>query len=335
VFFLQVSKLAGGNEPLSKQLLQLDPLGTIVFLPAAICLLMALQWGGVTYPWSDGRIIALFVVAGVLFVAFVGVQWWRKEDATVPPRIIKQRSIALSCIYSILVGGSMLVFVFSLPIWFQAVKKVSAVDSGIRMFPMTIGMMCGVIPAGAFVQKTGYYVPMMYVCVVLTSIGAGLITTWEVDTGTSKWIGYQALFGIGLGAGMQQAVMAAQTVLPQADVAMGVALMFFCQNLGGAIWTCLSQTLFINYLSSHLGDLKGLDIPSIVHAGATQLSRTVPPERLAEVLDVYNDALVQAFYVSVGLCCALIIPAVGMEWKSVKEQKQVDGEAPHEEEGKA
>lgn len=264
--------------------------------------------------------IALFSVSGVLLVAFVGIQIWQQEDATVPPRIIKQRSMAFGSAYSVIIGGCMIVLIYCLPIWFQAIKKVSAVQSGIDMFPFTLGMMVGVIPAGVVVQKTGYYVPPMIFCVIVSSIGAGLITTWEVDSSTGAWIGYQAIFGIGMGAGLQQAIMAAQTVLAQEDVAMGVALMFFCQNLGGAVWTCVSQTLFVNYLSSHLAKLPGLDSESIVHAGATELSKIVPSERIGEVLEIYNLALRQAFYVSLGLSCALILPTLGMEWKSVKEE---------------
>lgn len=30
--------------------------------------LLALKWGGVTYPWSSGRIIGLFAAAGALFI---------------------------------------------------------------------------------------------------------------------------------------------------------------------------------------------------------------------------------------------------------------------------
>ena len=37
------------------RLVQFDPVGTIVFIPAIICLLLALQWGGSKYPWSNGN----------------------------------------------------------------------------------------------------------------------------------------------------------------------------------------------------------------------------------------------------------------------------------------
>ena len=41
---------------------QFDPVGTIIFLPCIICLLLALQWGGSKYHWNDGEIPCLWSV---------------------------------------------------------------------------------------------------------------------------------------------------------------------------------------------------------------------------------------------------------------------------------
>lgn len=62
--------------------MQFDPIGTLLFIPAIVCLLLALQWGGTTYAWGSGRIIALFVVFGVCILVFIFVQWWLGDDAT-------------------------------------------------------------------------------------------------------------------------------------------------------------------------------------------------------------------------------------------------------------
>ena len=56
-----------------------------------------------------GRIVVLFVMFGVLAIAFAGVQFWKGDDATVPPRILKQRSIAFGCWYIFCLGGSFFV----------------------------------------------------------------------------------------------------------------------------------------------------------------------------------------------------------------------------------
>jgi MFS family permease len=169
----------------SGRLRKLDPLGTICFLPSIVCLLLALEWGGEKYAWSDGRIIALFVLFGVLLIAFIVIQVWRQEEATVPPRLISQRSIACGLWYVLCLGGSMMVYVYYLPIWFQAVKGVSAVKSGIMSLPLVLGLVAASIMSGIFVSKLGYYNPFMYASVIVMSIGAGLFTTFTTETNHS------------------------------------------------------------------------------------------------------------------------------------------------------
>lgn len=96
---------------LTQQLHKLDPVGTAVFLPSVVCLLLALQWGGTVYPWSDARIIALLTLCPIFLAAFVVVQLWKKETATVPPRIIKQRSVAAGMWLAFSNGASMMTLV--------------------------------------------------------------------------------------------------------------------------------------------------------------------------------------------------------------------------------
>lgn len=96
---------------------RLDPIGMLFFLPAIVSLLLALQWGGSTYAWRDSRIIALFVVFAVLTVAYVAVQILKPQTATIPPKIITQRSVFFSTMFTFFISGAMLVSVSYLPIW--------------------------------------------------------------------------------------------------------------------------------------------------------------------------------------------------------------------------
>ncbi|KAF4459867.1 Major facilitator superfamily domain general substrate transporter [Fusarium albosuccineum] len=313
------------KETLKRQFIRMDPIGTTLFLPGIICLILALQWGGASYPWSDDRIIVLFVVAGVLLVAFIGVQIWRQEDATIPPRIFSQRSIACGVAYAMYIGGGMISLLYTLPIWFQAIKGTSAIQSGIDTIPLVLSLVVGAIMSGAIITRTGYYVPWMFAATILTSVGSGLMTTFKTDTSHSAWIGYQVIFGLGLGTGMQQPSMAAQTVLSQSDVSIGISLMFFAQSLGGAVFVCIGQSLFVNYLSDGLKGISGIDKDAVLEAGATTLTRLIPDNRIHQVLVVYNDALQRAFIVVVAVSCFLVVPALGMEWRSVKNKQQGGG----------
>jgi hypothetical protein len=301
-----------------EQFMKLDPIGTIFFLPGIVCLLLALQWGGTTYAWSNWRIPFLFVIAGLLLGIFVFVQFKMGDNATVPIRIITQRSIASGVYFSAMLPGSMMVVLYFLPQWFQAVKGVSALHSGISTLPIVMSLVVSSFIAGFITLKTGYYVPQLIACTVIMSIGAGLLTTLKVDTNHSLWIAYEFIYGLGLGLGMQQAGMAAQACLAKQDVMTGVALMFFMQGLGGAVFVSVGQVVFSQSLVKKLSTVANVSPYMILHTGATEIRNIVPPQYLDKVLLAYNGALSDTFKVSLASVIATIVAGLTMEWKSVK-----------------
>ena len=320
IFFLHIFEENLQRKPttLQEKAARLDPIGTFLFLPAIICLLLALQWGGLTYSWSNARIIVLLILFGICFVIFVVVQRWKGENATVPGHIFFNRSIIAGAWFSFFTGGAMVTTFYFLPIWFQAIKGATAVKSGIMILPMVIGMMITSISAGILTKKVGYYAPWMIACSVLMPVGAGLISTFTPTSAHPQWIGYQALFGLGLGLGQQQASVAAQTVLALKDVPTGASLMMFCQTLGGAIFISVGNNLFDAKLTSGLASIPGIDIGAVARTGATGLKDMVPATLLPQVLRAYNAALQDTFHLITAAACATIIGALTMEWKSVK-----------------
>jgi len=108
-----------------------------------------------------GRIIALFVLFGLLAIGFAAVQFWKQDNATVPPRILKKRSIAFGSWFALCLGGSFFILIYYIPIWFQAIKGVSAVESGIRNLPMILGLVIISIGSGIGITLIGYYTPFM------------------------------------------------------------------------------------------------------------------------------------------------------------------------------
>ena len=95
--------------------------------------------------------------------------------------------------------------------------------------PFILGMVVFSIFVGGAITAIGYYTPFMYLSAILMPIGAGLLSTLKPDSGHAEWIGYQAIFGFGTGAGFQQPLLAAQAVLPLADIPIGTAIMMFAQ----------------------------------------------------------------------------------------------------------
>lgn len=320
-FLLTLPDRSTTHLPNKQKLAQLDFLGIFFLLPGVVCLLLALQWGGSKYDWNSGRIIALLVLAGVLIIAFILVQIFRPNTATIPPRIFCQRSIIAGFCATFTVGASMMIFVYYLPIWFQAIEGVSAVGSGIRLLPLVLSMVLASISSGALTARVGYYTPFMLFGCVLLSIGAGLLTTLQVNTGEGRWIGYQIIYGFGMGCTFQAPNLAAQTVLATADVPVGTSLMIFSQLLGGAIFTSVGSNVLSNELLKNLAGIPGVNPAQLLNAGATELTQGLAPSEVAPVLSAYNESLRVVLRVGLVMTCVTFLSALALEWRSVKSKK--------------
>ena len=190
--------------------------------------------------------------------------------------------------------------------------------------PMVLSVVVFSMIGGVTITIIGYYTPFAIASSVFLAIGGGLLTTFTPSTGRAKWIGYQVIFGAGVGFGMQQPMLAAQTVLPKKDVPIGTALMMFSNTIGGAIFISVAQNMFTNTLLDGVRKVvPGLNPAIVLATGATAIKNVIPHQYLAGVQEAYNNAIVHAFYVGVGLGAVSIIGSCLMEWKSVKGKKMV------------
>jgi len=255
-------------------------------------------------------------------MTFIGIQIWKGETATVPPRIFKNRNVWGASWFAACVASAFFVMCFYIPIWFQAIKGVSAVKSGIMNLPMILSLVIFSIVSGGLVTTTGYYTPFIYASVVVMSIGAGLLTTFHVDTGHAHWIGYQVVFGAGVGLGMQQTMIVVQASLPSKDVPVGTAILMFSQMLGGSLFVSVAQNVFQNQLLKNLVQLvPGFPASVVLKTGATEVQNVVPSQFISGVLIAYNKALTQTWYVAVAMACLSVGGTVVLEWTSVKGKK--------------
>lgn len=114
-FFLQVSRRGAITKAtLNQKLTKLDLHGTAVFMPAVICLILALQWGGSKYAWANHRILGLLVIFAILTIGFIIIQWWKQEDATIPPRIFLNRNVLGCAWFGAMLGAAFFVLVYYL-----------------------------------------------------------------------------------------------------------------------------------------------------------------------------------------------------------------------------
>ena len=83
---------------------QIDLLGAFFLISGIVCLLLALQWGGSTYPWKDSKVWGCILGFGLIISIFLYMQFRLGDLATIPPRILRQRTVAASAAYSALLA---------------------------------------------------------------------------------------------------------------------------------------------------------------------------------------------------------------------------------------
>ncbi|KAJ3468408.1 hypothetical protein MRS44_002473 [Fusarium solani] len=319
-FLLHIPERSTTADTLRQKLQQLNIGGLLALLPGVICLCLALQWGGFTLSWSNGKIIALLVVSFTLLIAFVLIQIWKPAQATVPPHVFIQRSIAGGFWVSCCVGAHQTLLIYFLPIWFQAIKGDSAVESGIHLLPMVLSLVVASILTGVLTTRVGYYMPFLILGICIAAIGAGVLTCLHVDASAGQWIGYQVLYGFGLGACFQAPNMAAQTVLPRNEVSIGASLMLFAQTLFGAIFVSVGQNVLNGELAKRLSTFSSITPQQIESAGVTGLFEMIPDRYHGAALQAYNSSLSVCFRVALITACLAILGGLVMEWRSVKKE---------------
>jgi hypothetical protein len=210
-----------------------------------------------------------------------------------------------------------------MPIYFQAVKEVSAAKSGVLTIPLVIGLAISLVFSGTATSIVGYYTPFMFFTSILTPVAAGLLTTIEINEKLASLICYQALLGFSAGIGLQAPQVAAQTILSQQDAPMGIAVVQFMQGLGPAIFVSAAQTLFTTRLTTDLGKFApSLNSTALETMGLSDLKQHMGAKNLQGVLLGYDKAITQTFYLPVALTCLSFLGTVGMEWRSVKKKQQ-------------
>lgn len=140
---------------LKQKLLHLDPVGVCLTMAAIICFILGLQYAGTTHPWKSSQVIGLLVGFGLLTITLILWSVYIDEYAMLIPRLFKKRALWSVCPYQFFFLGDLILLLYYLPIYFQAVKGATAIQSGVDNLPIVIAVAIFAVVGGIFVAKTG------------------------------------------------------------------------------------------------------------------------------------------------------------------------------------
>lgn len=302
---------------------QMDFTGVTLCIGFFVCYVLALQRGGLEKAWNDSTVIGTFVGFGILATLFILNEWWLGERASVVPRIMKHRRVLWCNVVITLNSAGFFILIYYLPIYFQSVRGTSAIDSAVHNLPFLIGGLSSMV-SGFLLSKTNRFIPFMAAGAALSAVGGGLIYTFEVDTSTGKWVGYQIVAGASTGFISQMPIMASTAIAEMTDMSTVSAMCLFFQHVGGSLAVPAAQSIFTNLLLNNLPKYApGVDAQLIASLGAADFRDAITPDQLGGVLQAYMQGLKDVFALATALLAASVPFVFFLKWENLRLDEKI------------
>ncbi|KAI1778062.1 MFS general substrate transporter [Hypoxylon cercidicola] len=238
------SAQGGDLRTMIEKLKQLDYLGNALFTLSMISLLFGLVEGGTVHTWSSWRIILPLVLGIVGWIAFHIQQLFAKQPS-IPARLFDNRTSAIGYLLTLLTSILVQALGYFLPIYFQAIKATTILESGVNFLPMAIGTLVFAVVAGIALSHLGRYKPLHAVALALSTLAFGLLTRLDSNTPKAAWVWYELIASMGSGLIQSILLPAIMAGLPESDVAVASATYSFIRTFGW-IWGVTAPSLIFN-----------------------------------------------------------------------------------------
>ncbi len=246
--------------------------------------LLTIAEQGRTWGWGSGRALACYVIGAVGVAGFLLAERMMGEEALIPLRLFKERTVAISTVANVVIGMAMFGGISVLPLYLQIVKGASPTAAGLQLLPLTLGIMIASIVSGQLISRTGRY--KVFPIIGTSMMLLGLILFSQVGADTPLWRTgiVMFVFGFGLGNNLQPLVLAIQNAVPPRDIGVATASATFFRQIGGT----LGVAIFLSILFSSLPGKLSSAIGQMAPADQAALGKALP----GGGADVLNDSSV-------------------------------------------
>ncbi|TFV51686.1 MDR family MFS transporter [Blastococcus sp. TF02A-35] len=292
----------------------IDWWGALLITAGVSLLLIWITFAGDRYDWLSTE-TALMVGGTVVLLGLAVVVESKVSEPVIPLDIFRSRTVTLSVVASALVGVAMFGGTVFLAQYLQVSLGYSPTESGLLTLPLVGGLLVSSTVAGALITKTGRWKGWLVAGAVLMTVGFALFST--IDAQTSPWVLglFMVVLGAGVGALMQNLVLAAQNDVPAHELGAATSVVSFFRSLGGTVGVSVLGALLATRVAEDLSVLGPVEGGG--EAAAPDMSML--PEPVRELIrNAYADATAELFRIAVPLAALALVTVLFIKEKALK-----------------
>jgi EmrB/QacA subfamily drug resistance transporter len=301
-----------------------DYLGAATIVGSVTSLVLYLSWAGPDEGWASGTGIWLLTGTVVLAALFVLVES-RAQEPIIPLELFKQWTFTSNIIFAMIMSIGMFGGLIFLPIYLQAVKGLSATQSGLAILPLVIGIFTTSIGGGQIMVRTGRYKWMPITGAVVVGAALFAFSRLQVDTPYYVVALIMYAFGIGLGLTMQVVVTAVQNSVDRRHMGVATASVAFFRSMGAAVGTALLGAILNIRLKHHLNEIVGAaghGSPGQIETNDVSAIQALPEPIKSWVLEAFTRSIDDVFLVAVPFMAVAFVVALTMREKPLRGRGQ-------------
>ncbi|TVY44625.1 MFS-type transporter [Lachnellula cervina] len=233
----------------------IDWAGSLCIIALVLMLLLGLEFGGATFPWDSPQVICLIIFGSLMSIFFIYSEKRLALYPLMPLELFNNWSNAASLLLKFLQGMVYIGAEYYLPLYFQSVKGSSPLGSGLLVMPITVTEAIAGVLVGVIIHRTGRYLEIIYVGVLLMTLGNGLYILLSPKSGLVEIIFSQIVAGSGAGLLFHSPLIALQARVSQENTATATATSTFVNNLATALSVVIGGVLFQNSMDIRVTSL--------------------------------------------------------------------------------